>query len=112
MASILQDQLKQIIDLARKGLHISQRIEYVQDQDREDFHNLVTRVGHLEVEVKSLKDVVSKIPGLTQDKINEAVAPVMQSTETLAVAIDNAKGGSLPIPAGKKKSWWRWWKKE
>lgn len=101
MSNVVTDQLKTILEVTKKALKTSQRIEQVQDQDREDFHSLVNRVGHLEVEVKSLKDVVSKLPGLTQNQVAEAVVPVINEAHDLKETIEAKKTLSI---TPKKKS--------
>jgi nucleoside-triphosphatase THEP1 len=103
MNKVVTDQLKQVTEIARKTLKTSERVEKVQDQDREDYHTLIDRVGHMEVEVKGLKEAIKTIPKETQEIVNATVAPLIKQINDLTDMIESKK--VLPLPP-KKKSWW------
>lgn len=101
--NIVTDYLKQIVAISKKGVKVSERIEHIQDQDRENFSELVNRVGHLEVEFRSLKAIVNKIPELTQDKVVEAAAPIIQEAHDLSKQI--AKKKTMVVHEKAKSLW-------
>ena len=101
--------LKAIKEVGDKNKKILERVEQIQDKDREDFRELEARLGHVEVELKSLADTISKIPNQTRDKLAEVAEPVITEAQNLTKAINAAE----VVPVDKKtvedqkKPWWK-----
>ena len=100
--------LKAIKEIGDQNKKILERIEQVQDKDRENIRELESRLGHLEVEVKSLVDTVSKIPNQTRDRVAEASESIIEEASNLKKAINEAE--IVPVDKktveDKKKHWW------
>ncbi len=91
-----------------------ERLQTNWDKDREDFQEQKNKFAHWEVEMKSLQEIIQKLPQLNKEKIQEALEPATQEVQDLKnviqekkmVAVDN-----LETQKQLKKSWWRFWKK-
>mgnify|MGYP003395362205 CR=1 FL=1 len=81
------------------------RIEQVQDQDHKDYRELERRLAHLEVEFKSISDLISKIPNQTRDRVAEAAAPILEGAQNLTDAINDKEVVQINKPLKKSSVW-------
>lgn len=72
----------------------------------DELQEVQNRLGHLEQEVKSLREIIQKIPQKTQDKIAEVTAPIIEEAYDLKKTIDKKK---TLVLKEKKKPWWKIW---
>lgn len=100
----IEDQLKEIRDIVYKNKATTERLEGNWDNDRKDFSEFQNRLGHLEEEFRSLKELVLKMPQRTQDKVAETVQPMMDQAYDLQESIDSKK---TMVIKEKPKSLWR-----
>lgn len=109
--NLIVTYLKGIKEVGDSNKIILQTIERVQDKDREDIRDLERRLGHVEVELKSMSELISKIPNQARDKMAEASAPILESASNLTDAINAAE----VVPVDKKtiedqkKPWYKFW---
>jgi chromosome segregation ATPase len=103
--STVDDSLKEIREVVYKTKDTVERVESNWDKDRKDFSEFISRVGHLETEFKSLREALLKMPQRTQDKVIEAMQPVIDTTDSLTETIEKKK----VLPFKIKKSWWKFW---
>lgn len=108
----IEDQLKEIREIVYKSRETTERLEANWDKDRKDFSEFQNRLGHLEQEVKSLKEVLSRIPERTKEKVEEAVKPVTNETKDLKEAIVDKKMIAISTDKVKNqlKRWWQFWR--
>jgi hypothetical protein len=87
----LKKQLESIIQLVKDDKATTENLERNWDKDREDFTEFKNRLEHFELELKSLKETVAKIPQHTQDRVAEVAQPIMESADNLNSAIFRKK---------------------
>ena len=103
--------LKAIKEVGDKNKKILQRVEQVQDQDREDYRELERRLAHVEAELKTFAVTVSKIPNQTRDKVAEAAESIVDEAQDLKEVIIDKKVVAIDRVESKKqmKPWWKFW---
>lgn len=101
--------LKSIEAKGEKHEKILERVEQVQDVDHKDFKEMERRLSHVEVELKAMAELISKIPNQTRDRVAEANLPVIEGADNLTKAIEAAE--IVPIDKetvkNQKKHWWK-----
>lgn len=90
---------------------ILQRIEQVQDEDREDLVEIKNRMAHLESETRSFKEVLFKIPSQTRDKLEEVAESISEEAQNLTQTIKTAEITVVSEEKAKKnkKPRWKFW---
>ena len=108
----IEDQLKEIREIVYKSRETTERLEANWDKDRKDFSEFQNRLGHLEQEVKSVKEVLNRIPEKTKEKVEEAVKPVTNETKDLKEVIVDKKMIAISTDKVKNqlKRWWQFWR--
>ena len=101
--------LKGIQEVGDKNKKTIERLVENWDKDRKDFREFEARLSHVEVELKSMAELVSKIPSQTRDRLAEAAEPIITGADNLTEAINNAE--TVPIDNKQRKSWWAFWKR-
>ena len=71
-------------------------------KDREHLQDLTIRLEAVEAELAQLRKAINQSSDRTRDKVAEAVAPVLDSTDRLTTQIQRKKMVVLKTP----KSWW------
>lgn len=98
--------LKSIEENGEKNKKILERVEQVQDTDHKEAREMERRLAHVEVELKTFAEIVSKIPNQTRDRVAEANLPVIESSQNLADAINEKDVVQINKPIN-KKPWWK-----
>ena len=100
------DEVKVIlerIDSVQKTVDI---IDRDMAKDREDLQQFAIRLGAVESQIDELRKALINQADKIQDRVGEAVQPMINQTQDLKETIDKKK--ALPIQE-KKKPWWKRW---
>ena len=73
------------------------------EKDRQHIQNITIRLEAVEAELSQLRKAVNQSSDRTRDKVAEAVAPVLDSTDRLTTQIQRKK----MVVLKEKLSWWR-----
>lgn len=115
MSKISEDLLKRNLEIQEKHLKVSEDIRRNQEFERADSYDLVNRVGHLEAEFKSLKELVLKLPQQTSNKVSDSVDEVKQEVQDFKDVLFDQKVISLDTEKIKKqikRHFWQFWKRK
>lgn len=106
MSVKILDLAKELLEVAYKNKETLARLETNWEFDRKDFSEFQSRLGHLEVEVKALRDEVRLLPKRTEEKMDGVVSDIEQAATEVKEAIVEKKEIILDK---KPKSWWHFW---
>lgn len=101
------DEYNYMLEVIAKVQKTLDRLEGNWDRDRRDFSDFAVRLGNLEVIVKELKEQIFKMPQKTSDKVENALAPMLEETQDLKDTIDQKK--VLNLKPTRSKPWWKFW---
>ncbi len=109
--SDIDDQLKELREIAYKTKETTERLETNWEMDRKDFSEFQNRLGHLEVEFKQLRDQLMLLPKRTSDKMEGIVDEIEQAAQGVKDAIIRKNKVVTEMNSGRiiKKSWWKFW---
>lgn len=109
--SIIEQQIKALSEVVYKNKETTERLESNWDKDRKDFSQFENRLGHLEVEQKSLKETINTLPGVINDKMKGVIDPLKREIDDFKSVIQNKKMVAVDAKEVKKqtKSWWKLW---
>lgn len=106
MASI-DDQLQELKEVVYKTKATVDRLEANWDKDRTDFSEFKNRLGHQEVELKTLAEVVRDLPKQTSDKMNGVVGKIKDEANDLKEVITEKKMIAVNgVHKPKKRHWY------
>ena len=100
--------LKSIEERSQKHEKTLERIEQVQDIDHKDAREMERRLAHVETELKTMSELIAKIPNQTRDRVAEASEPIIESAANLTDAINEKDVVQINKPI-KKKPFWKFW---
>lgn len=101
--------LKSIKEVGDQNKKIIEHLEKNWDLDRKNFRDFEARLSHVEVELKSLAETVSKIPNQTRDRVAEAAEGIIEKAQNLTEAINEKDIVQVNKPI-KNKPWYKFWK--
>ena len=104
---VIDDQLKELREVLYKVKGTIDRVEANWDKDRKDFAEFQNRLGHVEVELKTLREQIQQQPARIQDRMGEVAQPIIESTNSLAETIEKKK--FYMFTNKDKKHWWKFW---
>jgi len=109
-STLSEDQYKAILEQIERVNQKVDRLEGNWDLDRKDQTEVINRVGHLEVEVKTLSEIVRDLPKKTTDKMSGVVGQIKQEAQDLKDVVTDKKMLALnEVKKTKKRHWWLLW---
>jgi chromosome segregation ATPase len=106
---IIQGQMKDLSEALYKVKSTVDRLEANWDKDRKDFAEFEARLGHTEVELRSLKEYVQRLPQRISDKIEEVTDPIIQEMSDFQDVMQEKKVVAIDKHEAKKqtKAFWK-----
>lgn len=77
--------------------------------DRQDLQNTEMRLGRVENVLDILRKSILALPERTQDKVADAVQPMMEQAHDLQETIENKK--TMVMKPKLRKHWWKFWQR-
>ena len=108
----IEAQLKELRAITYKNKETSERLETNWDQDRKDFAQFETRLGHLEGEVRTLRELVLNLPSSIANRIGKITNEVMKEVNDFKDVMADKKVVAIDRLEAKKQTrkWWEFWK--
>lgn len=100
------DEFKVMLERIDAVQNTVNRIDKDLEADRRDLQDFSIRLGKVETVVDEVKKSMWQVSSRTQDRVSEAVAPMIEETQHLREEIDKKRTLIL-----KAKSKWRFWKR-
>lgn len=110
--NVSEDLLKDIKEIVNKAKDATEKLEQNWDRDREDFSELKNRVGHLEQEFVTLRELILRIPKRTKESVENAMQPTNKTMENLQGIIEDKEVVAINTQKSKHqpKRWWQFWR--
>lgn len=109
---IIEAQLKELREVSYKNKETTEELAANWDKDRKDFSQFESRLAHMEVEFKSLREIIHKLPRSVSEALVGVADQMSQEisefkdvmVDKKVVAIDNYQ------VQHNKKRWWQFWR--